>query len=114
MRPLQTRQTEAPSPFRLTLLDVFLLAAAVGCLIAIVVPDRANQLLKAALAFWGGACIAGVGVNIALRAALEATALRRRMRHLEDQLDDMRRDVARALHAVGESPPEPPRRPAER
>jgi hypothetical protein len=112
MRPT-VPPNEAPSPFRLTLLDVLLLAAAVGCLVAIVVPDRANQLLKAALAFWGGACIAGVGVNIALRAALEATALRRRMRHIEDQVDDLRRDLERALRALGEQPATRPRTPGE-
>lgn len=91
-----------PSPFRLSLLDVLLLGAALGCLVGIVVPERVNHLLKAALAFWGGASLAGLAVNIALRAALESARLRARMRHLEDTLEDLRRDVERLRRARDE------------
>jgi len=100
---------EGPTPFRLALLDYVFIAGAIGCVLAIVVADRPLALMKPALAFWGATCVAGVAINIALRSAHEASALRRRVRHLEDELDALRRDVARLLREVdgergGESP----------
>jgi len=86
---------------RLGLFDWALIACAVGCVVAVVfAPDRLN-LVKAALAFWGAACVALVAVNIALRAASEVPRLRRRIASLEEEITDLQRDVARLVRTHG-------------
>lgn len=88
--------TESPPPNRLSLLDALLLAAAAGCIGAIVLADRLHAV-KPALAFWGAACVALVAVNFALRAAFEATALRKRVRDLEEHVVELERQLARTI-----------------
>lgn len=86
---------DRPSVAKLNGLDWLLIAAAVGCVVAIVFAPVHLGLLKAALAFWGAGCVAMVSVNIALRSAYETLALRRRVAYLEQRMRDLEADVAR-------------------